>query len=94
LLSRQPLRLSLFLCALALSSAALVVAADRHLPHFAATDKYEAAASTLQPQGAKSTPQKAADEATESNTHGPQATKSTVEKIKVRCPFLPFSTSN
>ncbi|GAA5939545.1 hypothetical protein JCM1841_005519 [Sporobolomyces salmonicolor] len=47
-----------------------------------AADKYEAAASTVQPESHKSTPQKAADERTEAHTHGPDASRSTTEKVK------------
>ncbi|GAA6040587.1 hypothetical protein JCM8097_008051, partial [Rhodosporidiobolus ruineniae] len=46
------------------------------------TDKYESAASTLEPQSAKGHRQAAADEVTESNTHGPQAGHSIGDKVK------------
>lgn len=59
-----------------------------------ATDAYEAAASTLEPQSAKSHRQAAADEAIESHTHGPEATKSTTEKIKVRFLAAPSPCSS
>ncbi|GAA5962014.1 hypothetical protein JCM21900_002798 [Sporobolomyces salmonicolor] len=47
-----------------------------------ATDQYEGAASTVQPESYKSTPQKAADETTESRAPGPDTSKSTTEKVK------------
>ncbi|GAA5901963.1 hypothetical protein JCM6882_000152 [Rhodosporidiobolus microsporus] len=47
-----------------------------------AKDTYESAASTLEPQSQKGHRQAAADEATESHTHGPEAGRSIGEKVK------------
>ncbi|GAA5939218.1 hypothetical protein JCM1841_003181, partial [Sporobolomyces salmonicolor] len=47
-----------------------------------ATNQYEGAASTVQPESYKSMPQKAADETTESRAQGPDTRKSTTEKVK------------
>ncbi|GAA5939109.1 hypothetical protein JCM10213_006030 [Rhodosporidiobolus nylandii] len=47
-----------------------------------ATGAYESAASTLEPQSAKGQRQAAADETTESHTHGPEASRSMGDKVK------------
>ncbi|GAA6006035.1 hypothetical protein JCM10207_007320 [Rhodosporidiobolus poonsookiae] len=47
-----------------------------------AKDTYESAASTVEPQSQKGHRQAAADEATESHTHGPDAGKSIGDKVK------------
>ncbi|GAA5867396.1 hypothetical protein JCM8547_003333 [Rhodosporidiobolus lusitaniae] len=51
-----------------------------------ATGVYESAASTLEPQSQKGHRQAAADEATETKTHGPEAGRSAMDEVKNAVP--------